>query len=110
MGLSPISTGACETPSWGPIATLPLPNPNPKNFRITQGVQMGDHVVAEIRYPDCTNYEGHKLMVFRNTLLQDLMQRKEIDPHFCEHDHSPFARFEPTKEGWKIAMEVAKLL
>ena len=86
-----------------------LPNPNPSNFEIVRYEEIGNWTVAEIRYPDCTNYEGRKLIVF-NCSQKDLYNLKTIDPHFCDNSHvSPFARFEPTERGWKAAIDCIAL-
>jgi hypothetical protein len=84
------------------------PNPNPKNFRIIRSQDVLNHLVVEVLYPDCTNYEGHKILVYRNTSLQDLCNQSSIDPHFSNSSEhlSPFARFEPTQSGWIAAMKM----
>ena len=84
--------------------------PNPIRFNILRTRVVYDHVVAEINYPDCNNYEGNKICLFLYTKVEDLMQRKEIDPHFAEDLNSPFARFKPTQSGWNTAIELAEIL
>jgi hypothetical protein len=88
-----------------------LPNPDPSNFSILRSKEVGDCLVIEIKYHDCTNYEGKKIMVYKCT-LDELMNQKLVDPHFSENKEfkSPFARFEPTKDGWSIACVVANVL
>jgi len=95
---------------------ISLPNPNPENYSIidssyysnlTQGI-----LVVRIKYLDCTNYEGVKILVYKDVNLDDLRLQKSIDPHFSENKkyHSPIARFEPTQEGWFNANKFAKSL
>jgi hypothetical protein len=88
-------------------------NPDPKNFTIVET----DHwlgtriIVAKINYPDCTNYEGDKILVFDDLSYDELYTLQTIDPHFCDKGHpSPIARFKPTKEGWKNALRFALTL
>jgi hypothetical protein len=83
----------------------PLPNPNPNNYKIIRQEQVGDYLVVKIKYLDCTNYEGDKIMVYK-CHIEDLINQGSIDPHFSENKnyHSPIARFEPTKKGWDMAM------
>jgi hypothetical protein len=97
-----------------------LPNPNPMNYQILKSEQVGHALVVMIQYPDCTNFEGKKICVFRCTLEQ-LMDQKAIDPHFCDDGTQtvpfidddevsvicPYARFKPTKYGWEMAMVIA---
>ena len=84
-------------------------NPNPFNYRIIRSNLYNNNLVAEIHYPDCTNYEGRKILLFKN--CKSLSKLKSIDPHFCQGNHiSPFARFEPTEKGWNAAVLLAKLI
>ena len=84
----------------------PLPNPNPKNFEIKRLYEIGPFVVVWVRYPDCTNYEGNKIMIYE-AKEGDIRSLKTLDPHFCENHLSPIARFEPTERGWHWALSFA---
>ncbi|KKN61020.1 hypothetical protein LCGC14_0526450 [marine sediment metagenome] len=80
------------------------PNPDPTNFQILKTHWAGDYLAAEVFYPDCTNYEGRKILVY-NSNKRKIYKAKFLDPHFCEGDHiSPIARFEPTGFGWDMAL------
>lgn len=82
-----------------------LGNPNPENFDITRIELIGDYMVVKVNYPDCTNYEGNKIMVYKDITVKELSSAKILDPHFFEGNgvKSPIARFEPTEEGWQMA-------
>ena len=81
-----------------------FPNPNPKNFKFIKIERFEEFVIVMINYPDCTNYEGNKILVFDNITLEELANMEKIDPHFCDKDHkAPIARFEPTESGWSMA-------
>lgn len=56
-------------------------------------IQFANAHVLLVRYLDCTNYEGEKLMVFRG----QYKPRKRLDPHFTQGPTSPIARFRPDK-------------
>lgn len=88
-----------------------LPNPDPRNFRIIQTEQIGPWCVAKVVYPDCRNYEGQKIMLYR-ALAKAIERRTQLDPHFCDNRKclSPFARFEPTERGWNAAVTMAHAL
>jgi len=106
MGMSILFSGSCSlTP---PNSGLRFPNPNPARFTILRTEQVGTAVVAEVRYPDCTNYEGRKVMVFANTTEAALTRRTTLDPHFAKHA-GPVARLRPTKHGWRLAVEIARM-
>jgi hypothetical protein len=105
MGCSPFRKSCLLTP---PDSGRIFPNPNPARFRILRTMQVGKAVVAEVNYPDCWNYEGNKVLVFRDMAEAELRRRKTLDPHFSKHG-GPLARFEPTEYGWTLAVEVARL-
>lgn len=88
------------------------PNPDPSNYRIIKHRQVNDNLVVTIQYPDCTNYEGRKILVYRDMTLQKLLSFGKIDPHFSNDSlfSSPFARFEPTVAGWEYAILLASSL
>jgi len=83
-----------------------LPNPNPKNFIVRMEKKVGSFLILLVSYPECTNYEGNKILVFRDVTLDQLKAQGVIDPHFSQNDvvHSPVARFEPTQRGWDFAL------
>jgi len=92
--------------------TVKLPNPDPYNWVVNQSLQMGRFLLVAITYPDCTNYEGKKIMVYENATINDLKKQRTVDPHFSSNKkfHSPIARFEPTQDGWKMAQKMVELL
>ena len=109
-GCSECSCKSKLKPKYKPSPTKNL-NLNPANFRILEMYEVGDHLVARIKYPDCINYEGEKVLLYLNCGFAQLEGNFYLDPHFCKGDHlSPFARFEPTKEGWKAAILLASML
>jgi len=59
------------------------------------------YIVIYVHYPDCKNYEGFKIMVYKSNLTS-LIKQGHLDPHFSDNKKylSPIARFEPTPEGW----------
>jgi hypothetical protein len=86
-----------------------LPNPDPWNWVLIAKQQCGKHIVVWLRYPDCTSYEGNKILLYRNTTWAKLEAQRTLDPHFSSNKKffSPFARFEPTSFGWKTAVTLA---
>lgn len=101
MGLSFGSTSSCRqvdcTPA--PVVSKKLPNPDPKNFKIITDEHIGEYNLVVIQYPDCTNYEGKKVLLYTNKDWEKIKKHKSIDPHFCENHPCPVARFAPTEEG-----------
>jgi len=85
-----------------------LPNPDPRNFKILKIVECGNYVILKLKYPDCTNYEGQKLIVFKDTLI-NVVNCHEIDPHFSKGG-TIVARLVPTDEGWAMAEALCKHL
>ena len=82
----------------------PPANPNPANFRIVRTKAIGRFLIVEIHYPDCTNFEGRKVLVYEGVTDSQIQGQKRIDPHFHKNDGiSPIARFAPTQQGWEYA-------
>ena len=87
-------------------------NSDPSNWIIEKYVQEKQCLVVKIKYPNCKNYEGNKILVYEGITISDLRAQKKIDPHFSDDMQykSPIARFEPTDYGWKLANKFMKLL
>lgn len=89
-------------------------NPNPRRFDVTRVEGVGCGLVVEVVYPDCTTYEGRKVLVFAHTREIDVRAATVLDPHFTDHAPAgalvPVARFEPTDRGWQLARICAAAL
>lgn len=85
-------------------------NPDPKHFDIQKFEAIGNYLVVKVNYPDCTNYEGNKIIVFRDVTPRQLFSSSTLDPHFFNGTgvQSPIARFVPTDEGWNMAVHFCK--
>lgn len=105
------SPNSSYTPSAS-LPAMPVPrtvtvtgNPNPDNYKVVKAKEMLGHLILQLNYPDCVNYEGNKILVFKGVTLIDLINQRKIDPHFFKNSQykSPIARFEPTDLGWQMA-------
>lgn len=83
-------------------------NPNPYNCKIIDKIVIGAACVVKIQYPDCTNYEGTKVLVYESH--KDFLNLNAHDPHFLENHTSPVARFRPDDKGWALALALATIL
>ncbi len=109
------------------VREIVLPNPNPKNFRIKRSRVFGKasrlpiednpfitgrFLLIEINYPDCTNFEGNKILVYEDVTLSQLIKQKSIDPHFTSNRKfkAPIARFIPNARGWGMAVKFCVLM
>ena len=82
-------------------------NPSPSRYTIEKLIHIGGFYISLIKYPDCTNYEGKKILV--TTRAPD--PAKPLDPHFTidyNINCGLVARFEPTDKGWKMAEHFAR--
>ena len=88
------------------------PNPNPSNWKILKHFKEGEYLIIKINYPNCTNHEGNKILVYKGVSLEKLKDQVRIDPHFSEDKnyHFPIARFEPTQYGWDLAKKLVECL
>ena len=94
-------------------AEPPTGNPDPSHYQLVKAEEQPGYLIVMIRYPNCTNYEGNKILVFKDLTLIQLVNQKLIDPHFFPNDakfKSPIARFVPTQEGWDMAVAFIKML
>lgn len=78
--------------------------PNPSRYQIISSQQFENAYILKVRYPDCTNFEGIKILVYEGQLdkIPDI-----LDPHFSEEEKSPIARFKPTQLGMMLARKIA---
>jgi len=83
--------------------------PDPMRFRIINLKIINNYPVLLVEYPDVTNYEGLKLLMYGKNFDLSLLSGR-IDPHFFTFGDSPIARFEPTPYGKKLAEILAKNL
>lgn len=77
-------------------------NPSPYNFIINKIEFVGSLHLVEVIYPNCTNYEGKKILLIKDDIKNI---KKRLDPHFNE-DGKLIARFQPTKKGWELGLEL----
>jgi hypothetical protein len=54
------------------------------------------YTVLKVSYPNCTNYEGKKILVFVGDVTVKIMNSTTLDPHF-ETGSDLVARFVPTE-------------
>lgn len=83
-------------------------NPNPTNYKIIDYIEKNNYLLLKINYPDCKNYEGDKILLFKGIKLLDIINQKTIDPHFSDNKqiYHPIARFVPNNQGWDMAMNI----
>lgn len=41
-----------------------LPNPDPLKWEVLNSFEENGYLLVELHYPDCTNYEGKKIMLY----------------------------------------------
>ena len=93
-------------------SSIPQGNPDPNNYEILLTSKIGNSLIVKIKYHDCANYEGVKILVYHNVSIQELLGQKLIDPHFSDNKKYiyPIARFLPTDEGLDFARKFCKTL
>ena len=85
-------------------------NPDPSRFVIEKIKSIENFTIVKVHYPNCNNYEGRKILVYKNIISDKIIKSTALDPHFCDDDThiSPVARFEPTNRGWRYAISFCK--
>lgn len=102
---------------WSNQPTYPKGQPNPREFVIEDMYPTpayrsnvpGTYAV-KVKYPNATNYEGNKVLVYEQVSPATLYDTTHLDPHFSEEGLAPIARFEPTKKGWRLAQDLVDRL
>lgn len=113
MGIGPFGGGRSSSRYDSSYYYTTSPhNPNPDRYKILNVYESGNNVAILIKYEGCTNYEGKKVLVYRDVKLKQLVKQGSLDPHFSNNNKffSPIARFEPTAEGWQFAREFCNRL
>jgi len=91
--------GAFKKSCWSSPYAVTNSAPDPENFKIIEEYLIGDYLVLHVNYPNCTNYEGNKCMVYQtygqsSEKILEVNQGK-LDPHFSSELYSPVMRFNP---------------
>lgn len=98
MGLRPrISPGA---DSYAVRSNI---NPDPYNFKLMSWIEHGEYLVVRVKYPDCTNYEGEKILLFENMTIDEFAKLRCVDPHFTGNSKL-IGRFRPDRAGMRLAL------
>jgi len=99
MGLSPFKNCSTNYSSFAPA-----PNPRPDRWTLLEKAEYTNGYVLRVKYHDCTNFEGVKVMVYRGRYTP----RRSLDPHFYKGSDAPVARFRPDADGWRTACALAR--
>jgi len=96
MGMRMIFRSSCST-------NVAASAPDPSRWALIRKKQFKHGYAIHVKYFDCTNFEGNKIMVYRG----QYKLRTVMDPHFADSDDAPIARFKPDREGWLAAQRFA---
>ena len=78
-------------------------NPDPNNYQILDFIVHEGYTLLKVHYPNITNANSVKIMLFDCSLVT-LMNQRTLDPHFNEGSTSkkhPIARF--STKHWEAA-------
>lgn len=85
-------------------------NPNPFNFIIMKSATVNNNCMIWVKYLNCVNYEGNKILIYKKIALSTILNQRSLDPHFSHTEFiSPFIRIEPTDAGWKTGLQIMEL-
>lgn len=103
---------ACFEKLEKPVKNKKVKLPEADNYQFNKIEKIDNFLLIRLSYPNCKNYEGNKILLFKNTSLEALLNQKRIDPHFIKDKYiiSPIARFVPTEEGWNMAIQLINVL
>ncbi len=80
--------------------------PHPEIFQVLECLEGSNFLYVVVKYPHCTNFQGEKVLVMKDTSARAVCLMKVLDPHFYE-DNKIVARFKPDEEGKKLAKILA---
>lgn len=108
MGLS-LFRHSAESVVKPTSAGLNMGNPDPARFVLDGVFCVGRMTLVRVRYPNCQNHEGNKILVFMDVTEEMVRSWAVIDPHFLDPKErqphpSPVARFAPTDDGLQLAI------
>jgi len=86
--------------------------PDPTKWDLVDCFEHGGFAILKLRYPDCKNHNGMKILVYEAKFV-DLVKQKNLDPHFGDEKENyvyPIARFTPDDKGWKYAIRFVEKL
>ena len=101
--------GGCTSSPYGVRDS----NPDPKVFKIKECRIIGKCMVLLVKYPNCQNFEGDKILVYHgvSSVAQLLaFTDGKLDPHFMKDCRSPIARFKPTTDGMAMAIDFCLMI
>ena len=75
-------------------------NPDPLEFKITYYESIGGLWLVSVHYPNCTNYEGRKIIVMTTKAYSKALDGY-LDPHFLK-DNGIVARLERVRTRCNI--------
>lgn len=101
---SSLRAQACQAAGVPPVS----PDPDPKRFTILKRQWCTCHNVLLVHYEGCTTFGGNKVLLVRGRSSEQT-DTAELDPHLLGPPHPVMARFEPTRQGWAMAVMCARM-
>ena len=83
-------------------------NPDPVNFVIDNVISTKDYLLAIVTYPNCTNFDGQKYILFKGLSELELFEMDTLDPHFFP-ENKIVARLKPNEEGLELAYKIMEI-
>jgi hypothetical protein len=82
------------------------------HFSIINHKEMNGNLAVRIRYKNCKNYDGEKILVIRGMTMEAFISytKYNYDPHFLWNNNELIARFRPTEEGWLLAIKMLNFI
>jgi hypothetical protein len=107
MGCAPVSTKDWDGRYFGDNNIKNI-NPDPYNFEVKDIKKIGNYLWVLMNYPNCTEYNGDKILIYKDISLDRFIKLTRIDPHFRDSIYSPIARFKPDKRGKILSLKFCR--
>lgn len=78
---------------------------DPKKYSIKRVEKSGDYLIVKINYLDNKEFDGNRILVFKDCTIAELATQGTINPVFSEKKDFiyPIAMFRPDSNGWELA-------
>ena len=73
-------------------------------FTVLERKEIPPFLVARLKFSECHNFNGEKIIVWEGAEIDPIRGRVIIDPQFREGANI-VAMFEPTQRGWAYALK-----
>ena len=104
-----IGSGGCSSGDYWEVKSLEKRikdlEPDFTDFKIKELYYKNGFTVLRVNYSKCKTFNGDKIIVYLKDIVNDIKNKRKIDPHFLKGTLSPIMRIKPDVYG-EMLLEV----